>query len=120
MPAPVDLATFKPNSARDFGDAILSHVVPVLGSHAKQGLKELESHIRSFAAESFATADDLASGRISAQEADYLMRMQQSYLNNILRLAAFLPYVLAQAVLDTATKVARAAIRNWTGIDLGF
>jgi hypothetical protein len=120
MPNPVDLKTFKPNTPKDLFDAIVSHVVPVLGDQVQKGLKELRSHIQAVSIQSFRTAKDLAEGKITQHDADYLLNMQEAYLNNILRLAGFLPYVLAQAVLDTVIKVISAAVKNWTGIELKF
>lgn len=116
--APVDLATFRPGSAGDLFDGIVSHVAPVLGREWARSQGEISGHLQRLADAAYDTKQKLLAGEIGPDDAAFLFEMQADNLRNVLRLAEFSVYVTAQAVLDSAFAVVGAAIRNLTGVSL--
>ena len=116
--APVDLATFRPGSAGELRDGIVSHVAPVIGLHWAQARGEIAHHLEALAAAAHDTQQQLLAGAIGPADAEFLFEMQAFNLQNVLRLAEFSAYVAAQAVVDAAFAVVFAAIRNTTGVSL--
>ncbi len=117
---PVDLDTFKPESAEDFASAIVQVVVGEVKDLWNEAKDTLLSHITALATAVAKTQERLISGVFSEADADYAIHQQELYFNNILLLSEFLPYVLAQRILNGVFTLINAAIKNVTGIDLGF
>ena len=120
MPEPVNLAEFKPNSAGELFDGVLSHVLPVLADNWERAQEDVEPALKSIAISAFNTQRRLKIGEINQDKADALLHIQELALSNTLLYAEFLTYVLRQEIVDAVFKVITAAIKNWTGVDLNF
>lgn len=118
--AAVDLSTFKPADAEELGDAILAQVGLVVTSSLKEFKAEIEPIVRSIAQKGFKTAELLAAGHISREDADLALHTQELALANVVLYSQFMTYVLAQDVRDAVFKVIVAAINNLTGVELAF
>jgi fructose-specific component phosphotransferase system IIB-like protein len=120
MPQPPDLTTFKPNSSNELFQGILGQVIGILGADWAKAEAELKADLHLLAQRAFQTQSLLAGGKISVTEADRELHFQEVFLNSALAHFEFMAYVTAQNVLDGVFGVIRAAIKNWTGIELNF
>ena len=114
----LDLDTFKPESAKELADGIIVQLAFVLGTEWKKYKKEITQHVKVVAQRAFETRTLLAAGKITPSQADFELHGQEYYLNNIVLFSSFIPYVIAQKMMDVVFSVINAAIENWTGIDL--
>lgn len=115
---PVDLTSFRPGSADELLDGIVSHLAPLIGAHWLGARREIGAHLRQIADKAQATRDRLLAGEISADDAAFLFEMQALNFANVVRLAQFSTFVVAQAVVDTVFAVVTAAVANVTGLPI--
>ena len=116
----IDLTTFAPNSAEELFDGVMSEVAKVLIDNFNKFKRDVAVYLKSVSQKVWDTQAKLASGVISAADADIAVQTQELALSNIVLYAPFMTYVTAQNVLDIVFKVIGAAVRNLTGIDLNF
>lgn len=115
-----EVEAFKPATAEELAVRIWAEIAKVVTKDLQKFRKEVEPAVLSLSRKAVTTAQLLATGKISRQDADLALHTQELALSSLVLYSAFLPYDLAQGVLETVMAVAAAAIEGLTGVRLNF
>lgn len=115
-----DVSKFKPKSADELFDGLVSVVKDVALEQWTQIKGELTYHFKFIAERTAEVAAKLAGGIIDDKEADATLHLLEVNLNSALKQFAFMAYVTAQKILTAVFNLLKSAIRNLTGVKLLF
>lgn len=115
-----EVAAFKPADAEELALKIWGEIAKVVTKDLNKFRKEVEPAVLSLSKKAVTTAQLLAAGKISREDADLALHTQELALSSVVLYSAFMAYDLAQSVLETVMAVAAAAIEGLTGIRLSF
>lgn len=118
--AGLDLTTFKPHSAQELGEGILTQLAGVITTDFNKFKTLVSGDVSYMAQKAWDIGLNLEAKKITQADADLSLHILELTFNSVLHEIDFLTYVLAQDALDAVTKVITAAITNLTGIALKF
>ena len=113
-----DLKDFTPKTVDEFLNGVESEIgADLLGVWNTQKAR-LERNLRILGETTIRMGSLLATGQISAAEADAIIYQQEQLFNATLNHVAALTYIAAQTILNTIFKVVGWVIFNYTGVNL--
>ncbi len=113
----IDLSKFDPKNASELATAIIQEVENLSGGVVNH-ISEIEGYLRSLAEAAIQTRNSLKAGRISKDQADTRMLMQEMALKGTVKYSEYIAAALAQKIIDKSFEIVGYAIKNKTGINL--
>lgn len=114
----LNLEEFKPDNVDELIGAIGDELSNVGKKWWEVNSQLVTGYLRSLAEATFQTQIALAQGRITPEQADRIMHMQEVAFTSTVHFTKYMTFALAQKVLDTTFKIVGWALYNKTGINL--
>lgn len=117
---PTDFSKFKPNSAGDLLDGLVSVAAETAKAAWDKIKQEITYQLNFIAQKTTKVMTQLVAGDVSQSEADFTLHLLELNLNSALVEFKFLAYAAAQKILSAVFGLLKTAIKNVTGISLAF
>ena len=114
----IDVSNYKPTSAADLGGELLNVAMAAAKDKWDLVKDNVANHMDFIASHTLQVSDELLAGHITRADANEIMDMLQSDLRLTLMQLKALPYLILQGVIDGVIGLAKAVIRNFTGVGL--